>query len=113
MCLSPKSGAQHESHHHQHEHHHHHDDIAVWGTFSVKRNQVVVTAQQSWHTVQLHMSIPTPHRRRSSPHGRFGILALERHLSSKSGCFDEEISRDLVEYKVPVEVFRFVKDKRL
>ena len=122
MCLHPRGGSG-ESHPPIHQQHHHHqqhqqqshedDDIAVWGTFSVKRNQVVVTAKQSWHTVRLHLLIPNNTHHRRNHHGRFGTLELERHLSSKSACFDENRSRDLVEYKVPMEVFRFVKDKRL
>ena len=64
---------------------------------------------------------------RISPHGRFGVLQLEKHRSSASGNFEDhdltfvdEDNRqhvfhhsDVVNYEVEVnQVFRFVPDSR-
>ena len=84
------------------------DPAAVWGTYQVQKTAVTITARQEWHTIRFELTIQV-----SSPYGRFGGLVLDRHLSSPSGCFDEYWSQDLVQYKVPQESFRFVKDRRL
>ena len=83
------------------------DAAAVWGTFQVQKNNLVITARQQWHTIRFDMTIET-----DSPHGRFGGLTLNEHFSSPSGCF-EDWSHDRVEYKVPLESFRFVKSSFL
>lgn len=84
------------------------DKAAVWGHFQVQGKSVVVIAKQDWHTVKLELSIQP-----SSIWGRFGALSFDRHFSSSSGDFDEYFSHDLVEYKVPPEVFRYLRDRRL
>lgn len=83
------------------------DPVAVWGTFQVQKNHLTVHARQEWHSIRFDIEIEV-----NSLYGRFGSLVLLRHLSSPSGCF-EEWSHDLVDYKVPTETFRFVKDGRL
>jgi hypothetical protein len=83
------------------------DAAAVWGTFQVQKNVLSVTARQAWHTIKFELTIEM-----ASLHGRFGCLILDRHFSSPSACF-EEWSNDRVEYQVPTETFRFIKDPRL
>jgi F-box protein 9 len=83
------------------------DPAAVWGTFQVHKHNCSIVARQEWHTVKFDLAIvPT------SNFGRFAALTMERHLSSPSGCF-EDWSQDKVEYAVPTETFRFIKDSRL
>ena len=84
------------------------DRAAVWGTYQIKKNEVTVLAKQEWQTVKLLLTI-----QEASISGRFGALTVTRHWSSSSGDFDEYFSRDLAEYKVPYEPFRYLKDKRL
>lgn len=83
------------------------DPAAVWGTFQVQKTNCTIVARQEWHTVKFECTIIP-----QSIHGRFAALSIDRHLSSPSGSF-EEWSADRVEYKVPSEHFRFVKDPRL
>ncbi|KAG7356975.1 F-box domain containing protein [Nitzschia inconspicua] len=83
------------------------DPAAVWGTFQVQKTHLSITARQEWHTVRFDLTIYP-----DSEHGRFAALSIDRHLSSPSACF-EEWSRDMVQYKVPPERFRFVRDPRL
>lgn len=83
------------------------DPAAVWGTFEIQKTHLSITARQEWHTVRFDLTIhPT------SEFGRFSALSMDRHFSSPSGCF-EDWSRDRVQYKVPLERFRFVRDPRL
>ena len=84
------------------------DRAAVWGTFQVQGKHVTVLAKQEWQTVKLELTIQA-----ESPWGRFGALSFDRHLTSSSGDFDEYFSRDLNEFNVPLEEFRYLKDKRL
>ena len=84
------------------------DRAAVWGTYQIKKNEVTVIAKQEWQTVKLELIIEEV-----SISGRFGALTFNRHFSSSSGDFDEYYSRDLAEYKVPHEPFRYLKDRRL
>jgi hypothetical protein len=83
------------------------DKAAVWGRYQVAKNKVTVVAQQAWQVVRLEMSIQP-----QSIYGKFGSLSFDRHMSSSNGTFDD-CSADVVEHKVPHEVFRFVKDRRL
>jgi F-box protein 9 len=83
------------------------DPAAVWGTFQVQKAHLTITAKQDWHTVKFDLTIHS-----ASEHGRFAALSMDRHLSSPSGCF-EDWSADRVQYKVPSERFRFVRDPRL
>jgi len=87
----------------------HHDKVAVWGTYQVQKNTVTVDATHPWHSVRMIMTIQD----KNNMYGKFNALSFDKHWSSASANFDEYWSQDLVEYKVPHEVFRFVKDKRL
>eukprot|EP00538_Stauroneis_constricta_P006744 CAMPEP_0119563586 /NCGR_PEP_ID=MMETSP1352-20130426/23921_1 /TAXON_ID=265584 /ORGANISM="Stauroneis constricta, Strain CCMP1120" /LENGTH=415 /DNA_ID=CAMNT_0007612211 /DNA_START=68 /DNA_END=1315 /DNA_ORIENTATION=+ len=85
------------------------DPVAVWGTFHVQKNQLIVMAKQSWTNVKFELTI-----QQQSGYGKFGTLVLNRHFTSVSGSFDESWrSHDLVEYDVPSELFRFVSSSRL
>ena len=83
------------------------DPAAVWGTYQVQKNNLTIVACQAWHTVKFDLTIVA-----NSLFGKFGSLTMDRHLSSPSGCF-EDWSNDRVEYDVPDETFRFVKDPRM
>jgi hypothetical protein len=83
------------------------DPVAVWGTFQVQKTNLSIKARQEWHTVRFDLTIHS-----TSEYGRFAALSMDRHLSSPSGCFDDR-SADRVQYKVPSERFRFVRDPRL
>lgn len=83
------------------------DKAAVWGKYQVAKNRVTVVARQPWQVVRLELSI-----QKESIFGKFGTLLFDRHTSSKDGSFDD-YSADVVEYKVPTEVFRFIKSRRL
>ena len=83
------------------------DTAAVWGTFFVQGPKCTVTAKQEHTTVQFVLTIQP-----QSSFGRFAALTMDEHYSSASGKF-EDWSEDRVEYKVPTEVFRFIRDSRL
>jgi F-box protein 9 len=82
------------------------DRSAVWGTYTVQRTHVVVTAQQEWQYVKLELSIDLDNHR----HGRYGCLTFDKHWTSVDGTFSDQDRRG---YDVPAEPFRFVKEKRL
>jgi F-box protein 9 len=83
------------------------DPKTVWGTYEVQKDSLTIVARQQWHTVKFVLTIES-----DKMSGRFGLLTMQKHQSSPSGCFNEW-SNDLVEYQVPVGSFRFVKNKRL
>lgn len=83
------------------------DRQAVWGRYQVASHKVTVVAEQAWQVVRLEMSILP-----KSIFGKFAELTFDRHMSSSDGSFNE-YSNNVVEYKVPNEVFRFVKNRRL
>lgn len=85
------------------------DRVAVPGTFVVKKNSVIILAEQEWQHVKLELTIQV-----DSYWGRFGALSFDRHLTSKSGDFDESAwPNDIKEYNVPSEMFRYLYDRRL
>eukprot|EP00548_Thalassiothrix_antarctica_P001216 CAMPEP_0194141802 /NCGR_PEP_ID=MMETSP0152-20130528/11177_1 /TAXON_ID=1049557 /ORGANISM="Thalassiothrix antarctica, Strain L6-D1" /LENGTH=371 /DNA_ID=CAMNT_0038840545 /DNA_START=20 /DNA_END=1135 /DNA_ORIENTATION=+ len=85
------------------------DRAVVHGNYIVKGTSVTVTAKQEWQHVKFNLTVQP-----NSHWGRFGALSFDRHLSSKSGNFDEYVwPNDITEYKVPHEVFRYLIDKRL
>lgn len=84
------------------------DPAAVWGTYTVQKTHVTVSARQPWQFVKLEMTIQPQYRL----HGKWGYLSFDRHMTSESGNF-EDWSNDRVVFDVPEEPFRFVKDKRL
>lgn len=83
------------------------DKAAVWGDFVVQKHNCTVTAKQEHTSVMFNLTIQP-----QSSFGRFAALTLDNHFSSVSGNF-ADWSEDRVEYKVPSEVFRFVRDPRL
>jgi F-box protein 9 len=86
----------------------HPDKQAVWGRYQVAKHKVTVIAKQAWQVVRLEMSIQP-----ESIYGKFAELKFDRHTSSSDGSFDDYSPPNVVEYKVPNEVFRFIKNKRL
>lgn len=83
------------------------DQAAVWGTFQIQKDSCTIVARQEWHTVKFELTIQS-----DKMNGRFGLLALQSHYSSPSGCF-EDWSNDRVEYEVPEGSFKFLKNARL
>lgn len=82
MCLARQFGAK-----------------VTWGTYELqKKNCVVVTARQSWQHVQLHMTMV-------KQKGNSCCLSLEKHFTSFTGDFSDQVS-----HRVPEECFQFVKD---
>jgi F-box protein 9 len=87
----------------------HSDRSAVWGTYTVQKTCVTVSAKQEWHHVQLTLSIDLVNR----VHGRYGCLTFVDHMTSVSGNFSDDWNSDRIVYDIPDEPFRFIKDKRL
>ena len=85
--------------------------VLLYGTYQVQKNTVVVHVSHSWHEVKLEMEILDDGCIGAT--GKFWAMRFVRHFSSASGDFDEYWSRDLVEYDVPSEPFRFLRDWRL
>ena len=79
----------------------------VWGSFTVQGKEVKVEAKQSWQYVRFTLDIDLDN---AQLNGRFGWLTFVEHVSSSSGDFD---AVDCVNYDVPTEPFRFVKDRKL
>lgn len=88
------------------------DRAAVWGRFEVSKNDVKVWACQPWHDVRFEMKLLSEGQLDGSK-GKFCAMSFVRHQSSATGNFDEYYSPDLVNYKVPDECFRFLRDWRL
>ena len=94
------------------------DKSAVWATYQVQKYQITVTASHPWLDVQMHLSIPHNNNNNNNNNSKvnnycFDTLTLDKHMSSRSGDFDEYYSQDLVYYDVPSEPFRFLRDWRL
>ena len=83
------------------------DAAAVWGKYQVSGKCVTVTARQPWQHVKLELSIQP-----INIHGRNGYLSFDRHITSSSDSFNH-YDASTVEFEVPEEPFRFVKDRRL
>ena len=84
-----------------------HDISIVSGYFQVQKNKLTVIVRQHWQSVKFEITIFP-----NSIHGKFGELAVDRHVTSGSGSFDEW-SYDFHEHKVPDTNFRFIKDGKL
>lgn len=89
------------------------DKAAVWGRYEVQRNNVTVWASHPWHDVRFELRIIPSDQKVEGARGVFTAMSFVRHLSSASGNFDEYWSPDLVEYDVPSQYFRFLRDWRL
>lgn len=86
---------------------HEEDPVCVWGTYQVSGKHVTVTARQPWQYVKLEMTIQP-----ISLHGRYGYLSFDRHVTSSCEDFSEW-DATTVQFEVPDEPFRFVKERRL
>lgn len=83
------------------------DKAAVWGRFVVQHRKCTIIAKQEHTSVRFDLTIEV-----ESSFGRFAALTMDSHYSSKSANF-EKWSHDRVEYTVPSEISRFIKDPRL
>ncbi len=84
---------------------------AVFGTYEIQKDKCCVCIQHPWHHVRLYLTVME--NGCVGALGKFWALKFERHLSSASNDFDEYWSRDLVEYDVPAEPFRYLRDWRI
>lgn len=84
---------------------------AVFGTYEIQKDQCVVCIEHPWHHVRLFLKVME--NGCEGAVGKFWSLKFEKHQSSASNDFDEYWSRDLVEYDVPHDPFRFLRDWRL
>ena len=82
--------------------------VLIYGTYQVQKDVVVVHVSHAWHHVKLVLEIMDEGC--LGAFGKFWALRFIGHFSSASGDFDEYWSRDLVEYDVPSEPFRFLRD---
>ena len=82
----------------------------IFGTYEIQKDNVVVNVKHPWHHVRFHLKVLD---KGDFGPGLFWELKLERHLSSAKNDFDEYWSRDLVEYNVPTEHFRFLRNWQL
>lgn len=83
----------------------------VFGTYEIQKDIVTVKVEHPWHHVRMFLKILE--NGTEGAVGRFWALKFEKHQSSISNDFDEYWSRDLVEYEVPVQPFRFLRHWRL
>ncbi len=92
------------------------DKWGVWGRYQIKKDEVRVWASQAWHDVCFQLRVlqsNKPLYYDSGDHGTYTTMALEKHMSSASGNFEDD-SYDLVKYDVPDSCyFRFLRDRRL
>jgi F-box protein 9 len=83
----------------------------IFGTYQIQKDECVVSIEHPWHHVRLFLRVMENGCPGSV--GKFWSLQFEKHQSSASNDFDEYWSRDLVEYDVPIEPFRFLRNWRL
>jgi len=92
------------------------DRWGVWGRYQIRRDVVQVRASQAWHEVCFQLRVLPSNKVLHYDAGDWGTyttMALEKHMSSESGNFEED-SRDLVQYDIPLQCyFRFLRDRRL
>jgi F-box protein 9 len=92
------------------------DKWGVWGRYQIARDVVRVWAAHSWHEVSFQLRVIPSNGVFHYDSGDRGVcttIALEMHMSSASGNFEDD-SQDLVKYDIPSHCyFRFLKDKRL
>ena len=93
------------------------DKWGVWGRYQIKKDEVQVWAAQAWHEVCFQLRVIPSNEFMQYDNGDRGVcttMALEKHMSSIKGNFNEDESRDLVNYEIPAQCyFRFLRDKRL
>ncbi|KAL3809506.1 hypothetical protein ACHAXA_009742 [Cyclostephanos tholiformis] len=92
------------------------DKWGVWGRYQIAKDVVRVWVSHSWHEVCFQLRVIPSNRVFHYDSGDRGVcttLALDMHLSSVSGNFDDD-SQDLVKYEIPSNCyFRFLRDRRL
>ena len=92
------------------------DKWGVWGRYQIARDVVRVWVAHSWHEVSFQLRVIPSNGVFHYDSGDRGVcttIALEMHMSSASGNFEDD-SQDLVKYDIPSHCyFRFLKDKRL
>lgn len=93
------------------------DKWGVWGRYQIRKDEVRVWVSQEWHDVCFQLRVIPSNKflhYDNGDRGMFTTIALEKHMSSISGNFDEDESRDLVQYDIPMHCyFRFLRDRRL
>ena len=92
------------------------DKWGVWGKYQIKKDEVRVWVSQAWHDVCFQLKVIPSNKvlhYDSGDHGKCTTMALEQHMSSASGNFEND-SYDLVRYDIPSSCyFRFLRDRRL
>jgi F-box protein 9 len=92
------------------------DKWGVWGRYQIAKDVVRVWVSHSWSEVVFQLRVIPSNRvlhYDSGDRGACTTLALDMHLSSVSGSFDDD-SQDLVKYEIPSHAyFRFLRDRRL
>jgi len=84
------------------------DAVVCRGRYVVSGTRVTVSARQPWQYIQLVLSIQSS----ITLHGRYGYLTFDRHVTSAKDDFPPW-DASTVEFDVPEEAFRFVRDRRL
>lgn len=95
------------------------DPTISYGTYQIQKNNLVVIAKQSYQFVKFALEIELPPNNNSGgiyksslqPNYRFGALVMKNHYTSETGDFND-YSYNRVEFEVPLQLFRFIKDKR-
>ena len=92
------------------------DKWGVWGKYQLEKDVVRVWASHEWHDVCFQLRVIASNKvlqYDNGERGMFTTMALEKHMSSVSGNFEDE-SHDLVTYDIPSQCyFRFLRDRRL
>ena len=93
------------------------DKWGVWGRYQIRKDEVRVWVSQGWHDVCFQLRVIPSNKflhYDNGDRGMFTTIALEKHMYSIRGNFDEDESRDLVQYDIPIHCyFRFLRDRRL
>ncbi|KAL3764049.1 hypothetical protein ACHAW5_000524, partial [Stephanodiscus triporus] len=92
------------------------DKWGVWGRYQIAKDVVRVWVSHSWHEVCFQLKVVPSNRVLHYDSGDRGVcttMALDMHMSSVSGNFDDD-SQDLVKYEIPSDCyFRYLRDRRL
>jgi F-box protein 9 len=83
----------------------------VFGSYQIQKDVVTVDIQHPWHHVKLVLRVLEDGAPMAV--GKFWALQFEKHQSSANNDFDEYWSRDLVNYDVPTDPFRFLRNWKL
>jgi F-box protein 9 len=92
------------------------DKWGVWGRYQIARDVVRVWVAHAWHEVCFRLRVIPSNGILQYDSGDRGVcttMALEMHMSSVSGDFEDD-SQDIVKYDIPEHCyFRFLRDRRL